>query len=145
MAVHPSSAPGPELEATAASRRWTPVTLGESTPPPAGPYSPAVRAGPFLFVSGQVPRDPRTGQMPEGGIVEQSRQVMANLRAVLAAGGARPEDVVSVTVYLADEQDWGTFNEVYRETFQPPYPSRAVVGANLRGILVEVSAVAYLG
>lgn len=113
--------------------------------PPAGPYSPAVRAGPFLFVSGQVPRDPRTGKPVTGNVTAESRQVLENLRGVLEAAGARLSDVVSVTVYLSDENDWAAFNEVYRETFQPPYPSRAVVGARLRGILVEVSAVAYLG
>lgn len=127
------------------ARRWTPVTLGDDVPPPAGPYSPAVRAGPFLFVSGQVPRDPRNGEMVKGNVSDQSRQVLANLCGVLEAAGARPTDVVSVTVYLTDENDWAEFNEVYRETFQPPYPTRAVVGAQLRGILVEVSAIAYLG
>lgn len=127
------------------ARRWTPVTLGDDVPAPAGPYSPAVRAGPFLFVSGQVPRDPRTGELATGNVTDQSRKVLANLCGVLEAAGARPEDVVSVTVYLTDENDWGAFNEVYRETFRPPYPTRAVVGAQLRGILVEVSAIAYLG
>lgn len=127
------------------TRRWTPITLGPDVPPPAGAYSPGVRAGPFVFVSGQVPRDPRTGAMAEGGVAEQSRQVLRNVEAVLGAAGAGLSDVVSVTVYLADEKDWGTFNEVYRSVFTPPYPSRAVVGAQLRGILVEVSAVAYVG
>lgn len=127
------------------ARRWTPVSLGDDVPPPAGPYSPAVRAGPLLFVSGQVPRDPLTGELAAGNVAAQSRQVLANMCRVLEAAGARPEDVVSVTVYLTDENDWGEFNEVYRETFRPPYPARAVVGAQLRGILVEVSAIAYLG
>lgn len=114
-------------------------------PPPAGPYSPAVRAGPFVFISGQVPRDPRTGEAAGGGITGQTRQVLTNLRRALEAAGASIEHVVQVTVYLADEQDWGAFNEVYREFFRPPYPTRTVVGAGLRGILVEVNAVAYLG
>ena len=83
--------------------------------------------------------------MAHGGITEQSRLVLANLVAALEAGGAGPADVVSVTVYLADEKDWGDFNEVYREVFTPPYPTRTAVGARLRGILVEVSAIAYLG
>lgn len=128
-----------------AERRWRPVTLGPDVPPPAGAYSPGVRAGDLLFVSGQVPRDPRTGEIVGEDVVGQTRQVLRNLQAVLEAGGATLDDLVSVTVYLADENDWPTFNEVYRETMRPPYPTRAVVGAQLRGILVEVSAVAYLG
>ena len=139
--MEPSSAPP-----SARDRRWQPVTLGGDVPPPAGAYSPAVRAGDLLFVSGQVPRDPRTGALVGGDdVAEQSRQVLRNLRAVVEAGGATLADVVAVTVYLADEGDWGTFNEIYKTFFEPPHPSRAVVGARLRGILVEVSAVAYLG
>ena len=129
----------------AAARRWQPVTLGPEVPPPAGAYSPGVRAGDLLFVSGQVPRDPRTGAVVGDDVTAQSRQVLRNLQGVLEAGGATLADVVSVTVYLVDEGDWGAFNDVYRSVFRPPYPSRAVVGARLRGILVEVSAVAYLG
>ena len=129
----------------AAERRWSPVTLGADVPPPAGAYSPGVRAGDLLFVSGQVPRDPRTGELVGTDVVEQTRQVLRNLQGVLEAGGATFDDLVSVTVYLADEDDWPTFNEIYRDTLRPPYPTRAVVGAQLRGILVEVSAVAYLG
>lgn len=127
------------------ARRWTPVTLGPDVPPPAGAYSPGVRAGDFLYVSGQVPRDPRSGQTVGEDVADQTRQVMRNLEGVLEAGGATLQDLVSVTVYLADEKDWPTFNEVYRSIMRPPYPTRAVVGAQLRGILVEVSAVAYLG
>lgn len=123
-------------------RAWNPVTLGEGYPPPKGAYSPGVRAGELLFVSGQVPRDPRTGEFTGGDVVAQTRRTLDNLRLVLERGGATLDDVVSVTVYLADEDDWDAFNGVYRETFRPPYPARAVVGAGLRGVLVEVSAVA---
>ncbi|HEX3159905.1 MAG TPA: Rid family hydrolase [Gemmatimonadaceae bacterium] len=124
------------------ARRWTPVALGPDIPPPAGAYSPAVRAGGLIFVSGQVPRDPRTGEIVGSDVTTQARQVLANLRRVLEAAGASLADVVSVTVYLARTDDWGTFNEEYKRTFTAPYPTRAVVGAELRGILVEVSAVA---
>jgi len=127
------------------ARGWQSVTLGDVFPPPAGPYSPAVRAGDFLYVSGQVPKDPRSGALLGHDIVSQARGTLENLRRVLAAAGASVGDVVSVTVYLIDENDWGAFNEVYREVFSPPYPSRTVVGARLRGVLVEVSAVAWLG
>lgn len=120
------------------------MTLGPDVPPPAGAYSPGVRAGNLFFVSGQVPRDPRTGALVGDDVAEQSRQVLRNLEAVLRAGGAALSDVVAVTVYLADEGDWGTFNDVYRATFRPPYPTRTVVGARLRGILVELSAVAVV-
>jgi 2-iminobutanoate/2-iminopropanoate deaminase len=123
-------------------RRWQAITLPSDYPAPAGAYSPAVRAGDLLFVSGQVPRDPRTGQVEGADVVAQSRRVLENLRLVLEAGGARLNDVISVTVYLADENDWATFNEVYRAAFRPPYPTRTVVGAQLRGVLVEVSAIA---
>jgi 2-iminobutanoate/2-iminopropanoate deaminase len=122
---------------------WHPVTVPDA-PPPKGAYSPAVRAGDFVFVSGQVPRDLRTGELLGDDIRAQSRGVLANLRRVLVVAGASLEDVVSVTVYLADPEDWGAFNDVYRDTFSAPYPARAVVGAGLRGILVEVSAVAVV-
>ena len=126
-------------------RAWTPVTLGDDVPPPAGAYSPATRAGNLVFVSGQVPRDPRTGTTAGTDIASQSRQTLENVRAVLEAAGASLADVVSVTVYLADERDWGEFNAVYKTFFEPPFPARAVVGAGLRGILVEISAVAVIG
>ena len=126
-------------------RSWTPVTLGADYPPPAGAYSPAVRAGDFVYVSGQVPRDPRTGELLGATIEEQSRATLANLRRVLEAAGATLADVVSVTVYLADENDWGEFNAVYKTVMSAPYPSRAVIGVSLRGIRVEISAVAFLG
>ena len=125
-----------------AQRSWEPVTLGEGYPPPKGAYSPGVRAGDLLFVSGQVPRDPRTGENVGGDVTAQARRTLENLRLVLQAAGATFDDVVSVTVYLADENDWGPFNDVYRQTFRPPYPARAVVGAGLRDVLVEISAVA---
>lgn len=128
-----------------AARRWHAVTLGADVPPPAGPYSPAVRAGPFVFVSGQVPKDPVSGALIGTTVDEQSRQTLKNLEGALHAAGAGLQDVVAVTVYLADENDWGRFNAVYRSVFTPPYPTRTVVGAQLRGVLVEVSAIAFSG
>ncbi len=121
---------------------WQPITLSADFPPPAGPYSPAVRAGNLLFASGQVPKDPRTGEIVGRDVREQARRTLENLQMVLEAAGATMADVVSITVYLADALDWGAFNEVYREVFRPPYPARTVVGAQLRGVLVEISAVA---
>jgi 2-iminobutanoate/2-iminopropanoate deaminase len=126
------------------SRNWQPVTLGPEAKPPAGAYSPGVRAGRMVFVSGQIPRDPRTGEIVGTDIVTQTRRTLDNVRSVLESGGATLQDVVSVTVYLANENDWGEFNTVYKSVFSPPYPARAVVGAGLRGILVEVSAIALI-
>lgn len=125
-------------------RPWQPVT-GDRLPPPAGFYSSAIRAGELLFVSGQVPKDPATGALVGGGIESESRRTLQNLDLVLEAAGATLADVVAVTVYLADENDWGAFNAVFGSVFAPPYPTRTVVGASLRGMLVEVTATAYLG
>ena len=123
-------------------RHATPVYL-KDTPRPAGPYSPAARAGDFVYVSGQVPRDPATGALAGDDVVTQSRAVLENVRRVLEAAGASMADVVSVIVYLVDTDDWAAFNEVYKEFFTEPYPTRTAVGCQLRGILVEVSCVAY--
>lgn len=127
-----------------ADRHWTPVMLPD-VPAPAGAYSPGVRTAnnrQLLFLSGQTPRDPATGQIVGTTIAEQTRVTLANLLRVAHAGGAAVTDIVSVTVYLADEQDWAAFDAIYRTVFTAPYPTRAVVGASLRGILVEVSAIA---
>lgn len=124
-------------------RDWTPIHLPD-LPSPAGAYSPGVRAGNLLFISGQTPRDPATGQIVGTTIEEQSRITLANVERILRLAGATLQHLVSVTVYLADEDDWGRFNELYKTVLTPPYPTRAVVGAQLRGILVEISAVAYL-
>jgi 2-iminobutanoate/2-iminopropanoate deaminase len=126
-------------------RQWQPVRLGAEVPTPAGAYSPAARAGGFVFVSGQIPRDPVTGELVGEDIVSQTRQVIRNVERALAAAGATLSDVVSVIVYLADANDWGAFNTAYKELMPQPYPTRTAVGAQLRGILVEVSAIAYVG
>lgn len=126
------------------TRSWEPVRLGGDVPTPAGAYSPGVRAGDLFFVSGQIPKDPRTGEIVGDDVESQTRQVIANLAAVLDAGGASLRDVVSVTVYLSDPDLWGRFNAVYKEIMPPPYPTRTAVGVSLRGILIEISAIAYL-
>lgn len=128
---------------SAPERAWTPIHLPD-LPAPAGAYSPGVRAGNLLFISGQTPRDPATGQIVGATIEEQTRVTLANLERIARTAGAALSNIVSVTVYLADDNDWGAFNEVYKTVFSPPFPTRAVVGAQLRGILVEVSAIAYL-
>ena len=92
-----------------------------------GPYSQAVRAGQLLFVSGQVPLDPSTGQLVNGDIAAQTRRVFDNLGAVLKAGGRSFTDVVRTTVFLADMNDFAAMNEVYGQYFSEPYPARATV------------------
>src|SRR5665213_2857171 len=130
---------------TQRERQWQPVMLGGDVPPPAGAYSPAVRAGGFVFVSGQVPRDPMTGALVGDDIEGQTTQVLSNVKRALEAAGASLADVVSMTVYLSDIDDWGRFNDVYKTILTAPYPTRTALGAELRGILVEISAVAYVG
>jgi 2-iminobutanoate/2-iminopropanoate deaminase len=119
--------------------------LGGDVPSPAGAYSPAVKAGGFVFISGQIPRDPVSGDIVGDDVESQTRQVIANVRRGLEAAGASLSDVVSMVVYLADVDDWGRFNTVYKELMPSPYPTRTAVGANLRGITIEISAVAYVG
>src|ERR1700682_2533703 len=92
-----------------------------------GPYSSALRAGPLLFVSGQVPFDPATGAMVGGDIATMTRRVLDNVGALLKAGGLTFADVVRTTVFLADMNDFAAMNEVYGTYFSHPYPARATV------------------
>jgi 2-iminobutanoate/2-iminopropanoate deaminase len=112
-----------------------------------GPYSQAVRSGGFLFCSGQIPLDPATGKMVEGGIEAQTERVLRNLDAVLEAGGASLAEVVKTTVYLADLSDFPAMNAVYGKFFPENPPARATVQvAKLpAGALVEIDAIAKLG
>jgi len=130
---------------TQRERQWQPVRLGDDVPPPVGAYSPAVKAGPFVFVSGQVPRDPVSGALIGDDVETQTRQVIANVSRAVGAAGASLSDIVSVIVYLADIGDWDRFNNVYKELMPTPYPTRTALGAGLHGFLVEMSAVAYVG
>lgn len=115
----------------------------EAGPTPVGPYSQAVRAGGFLFVAGQGPLDPATRELPVG-IEAQTRQVLRNIAAILDAGGCTLDDVVKVTVHLADIGQFAAFNAVYGEYFREPYPVRTTVGSQLPGILVEIDAIALV-
>jgi len=99
----------------------------KDAPTAIGPYSPAVRAGQLLFVSGQVPLDPVTGQMVPGGIAEQTRRVLDNIGALLAAAGRSFGHVVRTTIFLADMNDFAAVNEIYGQYFSEPYPARATV------------------
>jgi 2-iminobutanoate/2-iminopropanoate deaminase len=100
-----------------------------SAPAAIGPYSQAIRAGGFLFVSGQIPLDPATGTLVEGDIAAQTHRVFANLRAILEAAGSSLDQVVRATVYLADMNDFAIVNEVYGGYFSTPAPARATVQA----------------
>jgi 2-iminobutanoate/2-iminopropanoate deaminase len=98
-----------------------------NAPKAIGPYSPAVRAGQLLFVSGQVPLDPVTGQMVPGDVAAQARRVLDNLGALLRAANRSFADVVRTTIFLADMNDFAAVNEVYGQYFSEPYPARATV------------------
>lgn len=115
--------------------------ITEKVPSPAGPYSQGILSEDFVFVSGQRPVNPETNAACEG-IKEQTRQVIKNLEAVLREGGSSLEDVVRITVYLADISDFDEMNEIYCQMMPRPFPARTTIGAQLRGILVEIDAIA---
>jgi 2-iminobutanoate/2-iminopropanoate deaminase len=114
-------------------------------PAPRGPYSPAVRAGDFIFVSGQVPVDPATQQLVSGDIGVETRQVLNNIQHILVGCGATLADVVKCGVYLGDGKDFAAMNAVYAEFFGEAKPARATVvtGFAVPGIHVEIEAIAY--
>lgn len=116
----------------------------DGAPAAIGPYSQAVRSGGFLYCSGQIPLDPKTGKMVEGGIEPQTERVLENLSAVLAAGGSSPAKVIKTTVYLTDLGDFPAMNRVYGKYFPVDPPARATVqvGKLPGGALVEIDAVA---
>jgi 2-iminobutanoate/2-iminopropanoate deaminase len=109
-----------------------------------GPYSHAIRAGELLFVSGQVPIDPATGNLIDGDITAQTRRVMDNLAAVLKAGGLSLQHVVRTTIFLADMSDFAAVNTVYGSFFSEPYPARATVQVSRlpKDARVEIDAIA---
>jgi|SRR5581483_5269004 len=109
---------------------------------PRPPYSPVVVSGDHVFTAGQVAFDV-DGNVVPGGMREQARQALENVRACLAAAGCGPDDVVKVNAFVADLGEFEAFNEVYREFFEAPYPARTTVGVQLPpGLLVEVEVVA---
>jgi 2-iminobutanoate/2-iminopropanoate deaminase len=112
-----------------------------------GPYSQAVEAGGFVFLSGQIPLDPVTGELVSGSIQEETRRVMENLKAVLAAAGLSFADVVKTTIYVTDIGDFAAVNEVYGSYFKEEPPARATVqvAALPKGARVEMDAVALRG
>jgi 2-iminobutanoate/2-iminopropanoate deaminase len=113
---------------------------------PGAPYAKAVKSNGFLFVSGNVGVNPETGQVPEGGIGPQTRQVLDNLKATVESLGCSFDDVVKVNVYLVDIEDFAQMNEVYKEYFSEP-PTRTTVGINALArpeFLIEIDLMAAL-
>ncbi len=114
---------------------------------PIGAYSQGIRAGDFIFVSGQGPLDPATGQLIHGTIEEETARVLENIKIILEAGGATMADVVKVSAHLSDVALFERFNKVYATYFPDPKPARTTVGSQLprKDMLVEIDAIAYIG
>jgi 2-iminobutanoate/2-iminopropanoate deaminase len=123
------------------------IVRTEAAPGAIGPYSQAVVAGGLVFASGQIPIDPATGQFVEGGVAEQTRQVLRNLSEVLGAAGTGLERVVKTTVFLADMNDFAEMNETYAEFFGEEPPARSTVQAARlpRDARVEIDVIALAG
>ena len=122
------------------------VIATDKAPAAIGPYSQAIRVGDMLITSGQLALDPNTGAFVEGGITEQTRQALSNVKAILNDAGTNMGSVIKTTVFLKDMNDFAAMNEVYAQFFAEPYPARSAVQvAKLpRDVLVEIEAVAAL-
>ena len=118
----------------------------EGTPKAIGPYSPAVKVGNMLFLSGSIPLDPVSGQLVEGGIKEQTTRVMENIKALLAAAGADFSNVARTTVFMVDLGEFASMNEIYASYFSAPYPARSTVQVVKlpRDVRVEIDVIAVL-
>lgn len=119
------------------------IIATENAPQAIGPYSQAVACGNFLFTSGQLGLDPKTGNFVEGGVTEQTEQVIRNLKAVLEKAGFSLQNVVKTTCFLADMNDFAAMNEVYRKHFTGDYPARSAVAIKTlpKNGLVEIEAI----
>jgi 2-iminobutanoate/2-iminopropanoate deaminase len=122
------------------------IVRTEAAPGAIGPYSQAIVAGDLVFCSGQIPLDPATGQVVEGGIEPQAHQVMRNIRGLLAAAGSSLDAVVKTTIFLADMNDFATVNGIYAEYFgvEPPARSTVEVARLPRDVHVEIEAIALV-
>ena len=112
-----------------------------------GPYSPAIKIGNMVFLSGSIPLDPVSGQLVDGGITEQTTRVMENIKALLAAAGADLTNVVRTTVFMIDLGEFAAMNEVYASYFAAPYPARSTVQVVKlpKDVRVEIDVIAVLG
>lgn len=119
----------------------------QNAPAAIGPYSQAIEVNGFVYASGQLPIDPATGAFPEGGVKEQTRQSILNVKAILEEAGLTLSNVVKTTVYLADMGDFAAMNEVYSQFFAQPFPARSAIAVKAlpKGALVEVEVVAARG
>ncbi len=118
----------------------------DGAPAALGPYSQAIVAGGFVYTAGQIPLDPDSGELVEGGVEVQAERVLENLGAILAAAGSSFSKVVKTTVFLSDMDDYAAVNEVYARHFREPYPARSAVEvARLpRGVRLEIEAIARI-
>ena len=119
----------------------------QNAPAAIGPYSQAIEVNGFVYASGQLPIDPATGAFPEGGVQEQTRQSLLNVKAILEEAGLTLANVVKTTVYLADMGDFAAMNEIYSQFFSQPFPARSAVAVKAlpKGALVEVEVIAARG
>lgn len=122
------------------------LVTAAGAPAAIGPYSPAVKVGNMLFLSGSIPLDPATGQLVEGGIKEQATRVMENIKGLLAAAGADFNNVVRTTVFMIDLGEFAAMNEVYASYFSAPYPARSTVQVSRlpKEVRVEIDVIAVL-
>ena len=120
------------------------VISTSKAPAAIGPYSQAIQVGNLVFASGQIPIDPATGSFVEGGVKEQARQSLTNVKAILDEAGLTLDNVVKTTVFLADMNDFADVNAVYAEFFAEPYPVRSAVAVKTlpKGALVEIDVIA---
>jgi 2-iminobutanoate/2-iminopropanoate deaminase len=120
------------------------VISTSQAPAAIGPYSQAIRVGNLIYTSGQIPINPATGSFVEGGIKEQTRQSLSNIKAILEEAGLTMAHVVKTTVFMADMNDFADMNAVYAEFFAEPYPARSAVAVKKlpKGALVEIEVVA---
>ncbi|MBQ2533831.1 MAG: RidA family protein, partial [Prevotella sp.] len=109
-----------------------------------GPYSQAIEVGDFIYTSGQIPIDPTTGTFAEGGIKEQTRQSLQNIKAILEEAGSAMEKVIKTTVFLSDMNYFADMNSIYAEFFSEPYPARSAVAVKTlpKNALIEIEVVA---
>ncbi len=122
------------------------TVYSKKAPEPIGPYSQAIIFNNLLFTSGQIPIDPNTGNIIQGGIKEQGRQTLENLKAVIEAGGSDLYKVIKVNLFLANMDDFAAMNEIYAEYFGESKPARSALEVSKlpKGVLVEIDAIAYV-
>ncbi len=120
------------------------VISTQQAPAAIGPYSQAIQVGNLVYTSGQIPIDPSTGSLVEGGVKEQTRQSLLNVKAILEEAGLTMSNVVKTTVFMADMNDFAEMNAVYAEFFKEPYPARSAVAVKTlpKGALVEIEVIA---